>query len=263
MREALRTHTGVHLRFLARNRVFHAFVLLIALGVATAVVPLVMSDNSSSRFMTLRSLARELHEIASLTTGAIALLVLWSHRQARSIKMIATTPAPFPAWVASVFLTAAVVGLAAQAIIAALVATLSVVWNVPYQLGFLYVAMDRFASSLIIAAFLTALGTWMHPILAVLLTLTLREWTFWSIRSMLEGADSGVFANAAKAVATAFYYLVPSFSPFSGRTLVLTRSMRVSVSDWRYLAATFAYALLALSFGYVATIAIFKRKPMV
>jgi len=116
---------------------------------------------------------------------------------------------------------------------------------------------------MIIAAFRTALGPWMQSILAALLIVTLREGTFWSIRSMLDGAESGLVVNAAKAVATAFYYLAPSFNPFSGRTLVLTRSMRVSVSDWRYLAATFAYALLALSFGYVATIAIFRRKPMV
>src|SRR4051812_16817564 len=101
MFEAVRIHTGVHLRFLARSRVFHGFVLLIVLGGAAALVPMVYAANNSSRFVTLRSLAGELHDVASLLTAGIALLVLWSHRRARSIKMIATTPAPFPAWVAS------------------------------------------------------------------------------------------------------------------------------------------------------------------
>ena len=80
---------------------------------------------------------------------------------------------------------------------------------------------------------------------------------------MLEGAGAGLFASSTKAAANALYYLVPAFDPFGGRTLVLRRSMRVSVSDWRYLGATSAYALLSLSFGYVATIAILRRKPMV
>jgi hypothetical protein len=75
--------------------------------------------------------------------------------------------------------------------------------------------------------------------------------------------NAGFVVSSAKAVASGLYYLVPSFDPFSGRTLVLRRSMRVSVSDWRYLAATFAYAILAMSFGYVTTIAILRRKPLV
>jgi hypothetical protein len=263
MFEALSVHTRVHFRFLARNRVFHGFVLLIALGFAAVMVPAFVFEDSSSRFVILRSLADQLHRAVSFITAGISLVVIWFHRRGRSIKMIATTPAPFPIWVASVFATAGLAGLAVHALIAALVAALSLLWNVPYQLGFLYIAMNRFADSMIMLAFLTALGAWMHPILAVLTLFFLREPTFWTIRNMLEIFDGGVIVTGAKAAASTLYYLAPSFDPFSGRTLVLRRSMQVSVSDWRYLAATFAYALLALSFGYVATIAILRRKPLV
>jgi hypothetical protein len=261
--EAVRVHTGVHLRFLARHRVFHGFVLLIVLAFGTGMVPMLVFGDSSSRFITLRALANQLHRGVSFITAGIALLLLWSHRRGRSIKMIATTPAPFPAWVASVFVTATLVGLGVQALVAALVAALSVLWNVPYQLGFLYVAINRFADSLIMLAFVTALGARVHPILAVLLLLFLGEGTFSSIRAMLEVADLGFVVSTAKLVASTLYYLLPSFEPFSGRALVLRRSMKVSVSDWRYLSFTFAYAFLALSFGFVATIAVLRRKPMV
>ena len=263
MFEALDVHTRVHLRFLARNRVFHGFVLLIALGFGSVIVPSLVFEDTSSRFVILRSLADQLHQAVSFITAGIALFLIWSHRQGRSIKMIATTPAPFPVWVASVFATAGLVGLAVQALIAGLVAALSVLWNVPYQLGFLYVAMNRFADSIIMLGFITALGAWMHPILAVLTLFFLRETTFWTIRTMLEIFDTGVIVSTAKAVTSGLYYLAPSFAQFSGRTLVLSRSMRVSVSDWRYLTATFAYAGLAVTFGYVATIAILRRKPLV
>ncbi|HEX7797723.1 MAG TPA: hypothetical protein VF456_25350, partial [Vicinamibacterales bacterium] len=187
---------------------------------------------------------------------------IWSHRRARSIKMIAATPAPFPAWVASVFVTAALVGLAVQGVIAILVGMLSVLWNVPYQLGFLYVAMNQFADSLIMLAFLTALSVWMHPVLAILLFVFLGESTFRTIRVTLESVDGGWLVRGAKATVTGLYYVLPSFAPFAGRTLMLTRSMQASVSDWRYLALAYAYATLAVSFGYVATIASLRRRPL-
>ena len=261
MLSAIPLHTRVHLKFLARNRVFHALVLLIVLGTATGMVPGLVFFDPSSRFMTLRALAQQLHGAVAILTAGVGLLILWSHRSSRSIKLVSTTPAPFPAWVASVFATAALSGAAAQAVIAALVAVLSVYWNVPYQLGFLYLALDRFADSMIMLAFLTPLGAWMHPLLAVVMLLFFTS--LGSVRSMLEGADPGLFMTAMKAAASALYYLVPTFDPFAGRTLVLRRSMRVSIVDWRYLGITFSYALLSLSFGYVATIAVLRRRPMI
>lgn len=261
MLSAVPLHTRVHLKFLARNRVFHALVLLIVLGTATGIVPGFVLFDPSSRFMTLRALAQRLHGAVAILTAGVGLLILWSHRSSRSIKMVTTTPAPFPAWVASVFATAALAGAAAQAAIAALVAILSVYWNVPYQLGFLYLALERFADSMIMLAFLTPLGAWMHPLLAVLMLVFFTS--FGSLRAMLVGAEPGLFTSVATAVATALYYLVPTFDPSAGRTLVLRRSMRVSIVDWRYLGITFSYALLALSFGYVSTIAILRRRPMV
>src|SRR3954449_211227 len=100
MRRGLRLHTAVHLKFLARNRVFHGFVLLIAIVLATGTVPALLFLDSWSRFVTLRALAQQLHQGAGLITAGIGLFVLWSHRGARSIKMIATAPVPFDAWVA-------------------------------------------------------------------------------------------------------------------------------------------------------------------
>src|SRR5262249_13424786 len=168
MFDALRTHTVVHLRFLARNRVFHGFVLLIALP-CVAMFPALMLGDRSSRFADLRMFAGVLHQVVSFITAGMALVLVWSHRRARSIKMIAATPAPFPAWVASVFVTAALVGLAVQALIAVLIAALSVFWNVPYQLGFLYVAMNQFADSLVMLSFLTGLIALMHSVLVIVL----------------------------------------------------------------------------------------------
>ena len=261
MLSALPVHTRVHLKFLARNRVFHGIVLLIVLGIATLSLPGFVFFDRSSRFMTLRTLAQQLHGAVAILTAGIGLLILWSHRSARSIKMVTTTPSPFPAWVASVFATAALSGAAAQAVIAGLVALLSVYWNVPYQLGFLYLALDRFADSLILLAFMTPLGAWMHPFLAVLVLLFITS--LGSARTVLESVDAGLFTSVVRAAASALYYLVPTFDPFAGRTLVLRRSMRVSIVDWRYLGITCAYALLCLSFGYVSTFAVLRRRPMV
>ena len=87
-----------------------------------------------------------------------------------------------------------------------------------------------------------------------------------TVRKVEEAISTGnkeAAVTAMKAAASALYYLVPTFDPFAGRTLVLRRSMRVSIVDWRYLGITFSYALLSLSFGYVATIAVLRRRPMI
>jgi hypothetical protein len=262
MRRPIALHTRVHLTFLARNRLFHGFSLLVAVGVALRIVPMLVFFDRPSLFVTLRGLAQQLHGLAAFMTAGIGLFILWSHRRARSIKMVATSPVPFAAWVASIFATAATVGALVQAGIACLIFVLSFPWNVPYQAGFFYIAVDRFAESMILLAFVTALGSWFHPIVAVLLITLLNESVFLRMRIILDAAEPRLLLTILESVVVSLYYLVPTFDPFGGRTLTMTRSLRVSETDWEYLGATAGYALLAAGFGFATTVAILRRRPM-
>jgi hypothetical protein len=261
MGEALRLHVWTHLTCLRRNRVFHAFLALVAVGLALAMVPALAFDDDSNRFQTLRGLAHLLHGTTSIVTSGIGLFLLWVHRRARSIKMVATTAAPFGAWVASLFATAAMVGAVAHATGAVLVLVLSWAWGVTYQYGFVYLALDRFVESLIGLGIVTTLGAVLHPVITIVLVTLVNESIVLTIRQGLELLSPGPVLAVVKAAATGLYYLLPSLDPFGERTRALVRTMRVAESDWQYLAAGAGYAALMLAFAYVTTSSVLTRRP--
>ena len=261
MIEALRLHTAVHLTCLRRNRLVQGFAVLVLASLTVALVPALVFDDDSNRFQALRQVARTLHGAVSGVTAALGVFLLWTHRRTRAITMVATTAAPFGAWVGSLFVTAALVGAAAQAVVALLVFTLSTVWGVTYQYGFVYLALDHLAESLIALAAFTVLGVRLHPVIAAALAMVINDSTLRTLRYGLELLPLGPLLTTVKAAATGLYYLLPASDPFGERTAALYRTMRVAESDWRYLLGTTAYALLALAFAQVTTLVLLRSKP--
>lgn len=261
MRNAVRLHTLTHLTCLRRNRIFHAFLMLVIVGLALTIVPGLAFDDDSNRFQTLRRLAQMLHGTISWVTSGIGLFLLWEHRRTRSLKMVATTAAPFGAWVASLFATATLVGIAMHATSVVLIFCLSWVWGVTYQYGFIYLALDHAAQSLISLGVVTMLGVVLHPVIAVVLVALVNESTVLILRQGLDMLSPSLVLRVTKALAAGLYYILPVQDPFGERTEALVRTMRAAESDWRYLAGTAAYALLVLAFAHVSTLVMLRRRP--
>jgi hypothetical protein len=265
MLSAIRLHTSVHLTFMRRNRILLGFTLLITLGTAILLVPGMLVGTTANRFAVLQQISVPLHMVVALMTAGLGLLMVWSHRRARSIKMVATTPSSFDAWVVSVFLSAAIVGAVAHAIITLTVFVLSTMWHVPYQYGFLFLPLVCFVDSLIGLAAFTLLSAMVHPVLAVLLVVIAGEQT---TQSLWQFADAGSSAGAVGPglrgiglVARTLYYVMPTFWPYADR-MAMSSSMRVPVSDWRHLETAFAYALLVCACSVFSTIAVLRSKQL-
>lgn len=253
-------HARVHLAFLGRQRVYQALVVAVVLVLGLAIVTGSVVFDSASRFETLRALARALHATASLVTACTGLALVEAHRRSGAIRMVATSAAPFGAWVASLFVAAAVVGGAIHGIVAAMVFGLSWVWNVSYQTGFLYLAIDRFTESLIALAFLTTLDAAFGPALALCMFVLANDSALLALRSLLTAVSGGLVLDAIRWATTVVYYALPTFDPFGDRTNALMRTMRVADSDWRYLVATVAYSAVAVACGLTATLASLRRR---
>jgi hypothetical protein len=266
MRDRFIAHTIVNLKFLARNRVLLGFALLLLLACAVLLLPAMFLDTTSNRFEVIKFVADRLHLAAAAITSALGLLVLWSHRRARTIKLIATKPGAFDVWVASVFASAALFGVAAHTVVALLVFALSVAWGVPYQIGFVFLSATWLAQSAIALACLTALGTMCHPIVAILTLAFANDWTLHSVGVTLgaavEAGHDALPLRAARLAVSALYYAAPSFAPFEDQMRVANDTLRVAAIDWRYLWATFAYALLTGAFGYIATVVMLRRRQL-
>lgn len=267
MFEHVRTHTSIHLTFLARSRVLLGFGALIVLGSSIGLVPALFFDTTANRFEVLKQVAHELHGTASLITSGLGLLALWSHRRQRTIKMVLTKPSPLEGWVASIFASAAMAGIAAHVIVAAATFGLSRYWGVPYEAGFLYLAVDRFVESMIALAFLTALGAAFHPVIATLVLLFFNESTFKFLGTIVAGASQAgqqsPFVRMSDRVLSVLYYLAPTFEPFNHKTQLVEYSLRVTGTDWKYVLAGAGYALLACAVGYMTTIVVLRRRPLV
>jgi hypothetical protein len=261
----VRAHTTVHLKFLARSRVLLGFGLLVTLWAGVMLIPAFVAGSLSDRFESLRAVAETLHFVAAVVTAGLGLFVLSSHRRARTIKIVATKPSAFEGWVASVFAAPVLVGLVAQAVVAGIILGLSLYWGVPYQVGFVYLAARRFIQSAIALAYLTALGSIIHPVLAVVVALVVNEWTFSAVAANAAAlADRGWLAlRAVDATASALYYIVPTFSPFADQIGALDHSFRVATIDWRYLWASAGYAAVTCAFGYLATLVALRRSPLI
>ena len=261
MRDAVRLHTLTHLTCLRRNRIFHGFLVLVIVGLALAIVPGLAFDDDSNRFQTLRSLAQMLHGTTSWVTSGIGLFLLWEHRRTRSLKMVATTAAPFGAWVASLFATAALVGAVVHATSIVIIFCLSWAWGVTYQYGYIYLALDQGAQSLIVLGVVTMLGVVLHPVIAVVLVVLVNEATVLILRQGLAMLSPSPVLHVTQALAAGLYYVLPVQDPFGDRTVALLRTMRAAESDWRYLAGTAAYAVLVLAFAHVTTLVMLRRRP--
>lgn len=263
MLETVRVHTVVHLKCLQRNRVALGFALVVTIALASYVLPGLILTDDTNRFEALRDLALTLHRVVGLGTAGVGLLLLWTHRRARSIKLVATSASPFEAWVGSLFVTAALTGIAAQAFVAGIVYGLSLCWNVTYQYGFLYLPLDRFVESLIALGVITAVSAALHPVLTVMVVTVVSDTLAHQLRLGLDGLPDGPGVRLFRGVAAGLYYAVPAMDPFGEHTSGFLRSMRVTSSDWRYLAWSVAYALLVTALGWCATVAVLRRRSLV
>jgi len=267
MLEHFRAHTVVHLKFLARNRILIGFVLLVAGSSAIAIAPALFFDTASNRFEVLKDIAGMLHYVAGILAGTLGMVMLWSHRRMRAVKMVAAKPSPFEGWVASIFAAGALVALAVHSAVAAGTFALSLIWGVPYQIGFVFVAAHALVRSLVILAVLTALGAAMHPVLAIVVVLFFSESAFEQLGTLvsgvLQGGQHSWLLHVARKILAALYYAAPTFSPFDDKLRLVYQTLRVEAVDWRYLAGSAAYAILVCACGYLATLAVLRRRPLI
>jgi hypothetical protein len=260
MGDAIRAHVAVHLACLRRQRLVLATLAVLTLGTVTSLTASLTLIDVSNRFDVLRGMAVGLHGLAKLMTAAVGMLLVRQHRRSWSLAVVATTPAPFAAWVASVLITGAVVGAAAQAVIGVTCAALSMAWGVTYQYGFVYLAIDHFAESLILLGVATVLASVLHPVIVGTAAFLINDGVVRMLRMALAALPTWAAAVFDQAL-TAAYYVLPSLDPFGERTGALLRNLRPVERDWWYLLATFGYALLLLAWAQALTVLLLRRRP--
>jgi hypothetical protein len=255
MLERLRLHTSTHLRFYVRNRLLLGFALIVLALWTLGLVPFFLMVSSGDRFDTLRTLSGQIRSYAWFYTAALGLFALWSHVSNRSVTLVFTRPGAPEIWLGSIFLSVFLVALAVQAVGVAVTFVLSVAWDIPYQAGFLWLTLDSLLETVIVVSALTALASAIHPVIALLVFIVFNEDLLFSLDTMLLGAidawgPSPILSVIERGV-RAIQVTVPWLDPFASQTGAVESSLRVTPSDWGYLAATAGYAAATFVFFFL------------
>ena len=137
-------------------------------------------------------------------------------------------------------------------------------WDVPYQVGFLYLSVDAVFEAAIVIAILTTLGAVVHPVVAVLLAVLFNESTFGSLRfgltMMSAQGEPGGMLRAVKAVVVAVHEALPMLDPFAKATREVSESLRVSGAAWGYLGATALYSLAVTAICFLLADLALRRR---
>ena len=265
MLEQLRLHTITHLRFFLRSRLVLGFGLVMLAMVALSFVPFVLMDSSGGRFERLTYASTLMHTFAWAYGAVLALLGMSTHLRERMTRLVFTRPASPEVWTASMLLAAFTVSAVAHVLVAAGTLGFSLLWNLPYQTGFLWVAVDGIFESLIVIALLGAIGAALHPAIAAVASIFLHDGMFLGLMSMTSGAieagNTSAWLRAADWTVRALYAVMPMLNPFESETSVGS-SMRASLTDWAYLGATGAYAAALTAFCFFATVWILRRRQL-
>ena len=264
MRERLWLHVGSHLRLFRRSRIVLAVGLVIVGFWILGALPFFFGGTDGNRFNQLRSVSQQLATLGWFLSAGLGLFATSTHLRNKSVQVILTRPGSPQIWLASIFLAALIVAAATQLAGALVTFALSLLWGVPYQVGFLYLAIDGIFEAAIVIAFLTTLGAVVHPIVALLAFALFNEGTFGAVRfglSMMVAQDQGgSFVAAMKTVVVAIHEALPMLDPFATQTGDVAASLRVSGPAWGFLAATAVYSLVVTTICFLLSDLALRRR---
>ncbi len=259
-------HTATHLRFYKRSRLVSVFALLAAGIWALQLVPAVFLSSSGDRFELLKSISEQFRGLGWFLAAGLGLFTVSSHLRSRSVELILTRPGPPQVWLAAVFVASFTVAFGIQLLAALVTVTLSIAWDIPYQPGFVFLAVKSLFETMIVISFLTMLGSAMHPVIAAIVALILNDQTFYGIKYMfqgLAGADmGGRWVDGLASLSGAVYLVLPMLNPFGQHTEAVAATLRVSAGDWATLAAIAGYSLAVTFVFFVASDELIRRRSI-
>lgn len=267
MIEKIRANVQTNLKFYRRNRLLAGLGLLFVSISLLYVGASLLFSSSTGRFDLTRELFEQLTSFAFIFVAAVGLFLVNVQVRGKAVKLIFTKPCPQEVWLASAFVSAIVLAAVLFFSIAAITLVLSLIWRIPIQAGFAFLAAQRFFESVSAMAYLTFLSVILHPLIAIVMAVVFNESAFYAIRMGLIAAIKYTGGNIAlpflEKVTYVLYLLTPMFSPFADKLATIEQSWRVDASQWRYLFYTAGYSVVLATTLYLLTLIALRRKDFV
>jgi len=271
MYNRLRANIAVNFIYYRRNRLLLATTMLLLLITGFSAIPAAFFLTKSQHLSIIIMICKSLSGFATVITGGLGLLLISQHISNRSVKLVFTKPCPPEQWLMGSFVSAATVAAAFYALILIVGTTLFLYWKLPFQAGLPYIVLNDFCHAIIWLSYLSFLAVVFHPVVAFILVFVFQEGTFYWFQTLLA---SGIKASAGKTALVpllktasvavqGIYYLLPSTHPFGDKSGQVYESLRITNSDWGYLAGTIGYTCAVSLFFFLAAERALKRKRLI
>jgi hypothetical protein len=266
MLDQLFANISVHLKFFRRNRLVLAIAILFSVITTIYITASVMFDSSAGRFDIVQTVFIQLSHFTSIFTGALGLFLVSSHVRSGNVKLVLTKPCSPRVWLSSAFLSAIAVAFVLHLATLLVAIALSLVWGLPIQSGFFFLAIETFIRSIIILGYLIFLTMAFHPVVAVLLSIVFTESTFHGLRmatlTAIESTGGNFLLPVVEKGSYLVYMLLPMTSPFAERYGDVMQTFRVSTVQWQAAAYSLAYASVLTLLFYFGSLRLLLRKNL-
>lgn len=265
MTELIQANLRADFAYYRRSRLLLAFMLVFLLLTSLSSLPAFFSDSGVQSFNALQEIVSNLDMCLILLSGGVALFVISSHLRNRSLKMVFTKPCKPSVWLASAFLSAALVALLLHLVVLLSAVGLSYWWHVPVRPGLVFILTDNLIASIGVIAYLTLLASIAHPAVAATFALVFNSDMFYGVHEWTQGAlwsgHAGSFMRILDKIVDFFYLALPMVRAFGRETETIYQSYRVTHGDWKYLAYALGYVTILSAFCYfTALFALQHRK---
>jgi hypothetical protein len=246
--------------FYLRNKLLLLIVTALVLVWGLFTFPSIFMISIRQKFEIIISLMLQTSWFINILVSALGMLNLSYNLNQRCYKMVVTKPCRPETWLLANFLSAMAAAVILHALLFACCSLLFMVWKIPYQWGLLYISFDGLARSAILFSVLTMLAALIHPFIAILFMLILSERTFymfilWTSASIKNAAIpfQRFMLLIQKYVLYGVYIALPSYTPLSEKTDKIYQSLKVNISDLRYITGVAVYSLVISAVCYFIT----------
>lgn len=260
------TNIRTNLMFYRRSRLLRAIVLFLLFIWGLMLIPSILFITSTTRFEIIKHIFCQLSVFSTFLTVILGTSALFHHIRSRCIKMVITKPCLPEIWLLSNLLSPIIVCFTLYMLTFLICLALFMIWGIPIQWGLIYITLDSFFKAIVILSYLMFLITIFHPIIAVLFALIIQENTIYLLLTWimvgLETVENPVHKVLLQWLKPIFYfiYMILPTEPFSDKTLSIYNSLRVTITDLKYLFSTFGYTMILASFFYLLADYFLKKK---
>jgi hypothetical protein len=262
MAELVRANVIANLAFFRRSRLLLAFMLVFLLITCLSSLPPLFVHSGVQTFNALQGIFSELNQFLFFLAAGLGLFVISAHLRSRNLKMVFTKPCPPAVWLASAFLSAALVSFLLTGAVLLSALALSLIWQVPIRAGLVFLSADTFIASLGLIAYMILPATILHPAVAATVAAIFSADVFYTMQIWTASAIRSGKSSKALALDRLFHYLyiaLPMFHPNSTKTREVYSSLRVAHGEWKYLFFSLGYALTLSAFCYLLALVALQR----